>query len=60
MVKWVLFEYGKNGSYKNCCIPTIDGMSLMDCTSNKAKKIIGKLDICVSLQKKSGIKCPIF
>ena len=35
-------------------------MSLMDCTSNKAKKIIGKLDICVSLQKISGIKCPIF
>lgn len=60
MVKWVLFEYGKNGSYKNCCIPTIDGMSLMDCTSNKAKKIIGKLDICVSLQKILGIKCPIF
>ena len=60
MVKWVLWEYGKNGGYKNVCIPTVDGMSLLDISANKAKKVLGKLDICNSIQKITGNCLPIF
>lgn len=60
IVKWVLWEYGKNGSYKNVCIPTVDGMSLLDISANKAKKVLGKLDICNSIQKITGNCLPIF
>ena len=60
MVKWVLWEYGKNGSYKNVCIPTVDGMSLLDISANKAKKVLGKLDICNSIQKITGNCLPVF
>lgn len=51
LVKWQLFTYTKSGGYKTVCIPTIDNKSLLDCTSNKAKKIMGKIDICLSIQK---------
>ena len=60
IVKWVLWEYGKNGSYKNVCIPTVDGMSLLDISANKAKKVLGKLDICNSIQKITGNCLPVF
>ena len=60
MVKWVLWEYGKNGGYKNVCIPTVDGMSLLDISANKAKKVLGKLDICNSIQKITGNCLPVF
>lgn len=60
IVEWQLFEYAKNGGYKSCCIPKIDGMSLLDISSNKAKKLIGKLDICNSIQKLEGIQTLIF
>ena len=29
LVKWQLFEYAKNGNYKSCCIPTVDGKSIL-------------------------------
>ena len=60
IVKWVLWEYGKNGSYKNVCIPTVDGMSLLDNSANKAKKVLGKLDICNSIQKITKNCLPVF
>lgn len=60
IVKWVLWEYGKNGGYKNVCIPTVDGMSLLDISANKAKKVLGKLDICNSIQKITGNCLPVF
>lgn len=59
LVKWQLFTYTKSGGYKTVCIPTIDNKSLLDCTSNKAKKIMGKIDICLSIQKICNINCPL-
>ena len=60
MVKWQLWELAKNGGYKNVCIPTVDGMSLLDISENKAKKVLGKLDICNQIQKITGNCLPVF
>ena len=59
LVKWQLFEYAKNGNYKSCCIPTVDGKSILTTMSNKGNKILGRVDICNSIQKISGISVPI-
>lgn len=59
LVKWQLFEYAKNGNYKSCCIPTVDGKSILTTMSNKGNRILGKVDICNSIQKISGISVPI-
>lgn len=59
LVKWKLFEYAKNGNYKSCCIPTVDGKSILTTMSNKGNRILGRVDICNSIQKISGISVPI-
>ncbi len=59
LVKWQLFEYAKNGNYKGCCIPTVDGKSILTTMSNKGNRILGRVDICNSIQKISGISVPI-
>lgn len=59
LVKWQLFEYAKNGKYKGCCIPTVDGKSILTTMSNKGNRILGRVDICNSIQKISGISTPI-
>lgn len=59
LVKWQLFEYAKNGNYKSCCIPTVDGKSILTTTSNKGNRILGRVDICNSIQKISDISVPI-
>lgn len=59
LVKWQLFEYAKNGNYKSCCIPTVDGKSILTTMSNKGNRILGRADICNSIQKISGISAPI-
>lgn len=59
LVKWQLFEYAKNGNYKSCCIPTIDGKSILTTMSNKGNRILGRVDICNSIQKISDISVPI-
>jgi DNA repair exonuclease SbcCD ATPase subunit len=59
LVKWQLFEYAKNGNYKSCCIPTVDGKSILTTMSNKGNRILGKVDICNSIQKISDISVPI-
>lgn len=59
MVRWILFDYQKNGEYKECCIPTVDGRRFGDST-NTGREIIGKLDICNSLQKFFGMEVPVF
>lgn len=59
LVKWQLFEYAKNGNYKSCCIPTVDGKSILTTMSNKGNRILGRVDICNSIQKISGISAPI-
>lgn len=60
LIKWQLFEYAKNGNYKSCCIPTVDGKSILTTMSNKGNRILGRVDICNSIQKISDISCPIF
>lgn len=59
LVKWQLFEYAKNGNYKSCCIPTVDEKSILTTMSNKGNRILGRVDICNSIQKISGISVPI-
>ena len=59
LVKWQLFKYAKNGNYKSCCIPTVDGKSILTTMSNKGNRILGRVDICNSIQKISGISAPI-
>lgn len=60
IVEFQLFTHNKSGGYVNCCIPKVDGMSLLDISSNKAKKLIGKLDICNSIQKLEGVQSCVF
>lgn len=60
IVKWQLFETAKNGNYKSVCVPMIDGKSILTTMSNKGNRILGKVDICRSIQKISGINCPIW
>lgn len=59
LVKWQLFEYAKNGNYKSCCIPTVDGKSILTTMSNKGNRILGRVDICNSIQKISAMSVPI-
>ena len=60
IVKWKLFEIGKSGGYKSDCIPMVDGKSILTTMSNKGNRIIGRIDICNSIQKMSGIRCPVW
>lgn len=60
LVKWLLFEYAKNGNYKSVCVPMVDGKSILTTMSNKGNRILGRIDICNSIQKISGITCPIW
>ncbi len=60
LVKWKLFENAKNGNYKSVCIPQVDGKSILTTISNKGNRILGKLDICRSIQKIEGISAPIW
>lgn len=59
-VKWQLFELNKSGGYKSVCIPTMDGKSILDISSNKGNRILGKLDICNSIQKIVNINTTVF
>lgn len=59
LVKWQLFTYTKSGGYKSCCIPTVDEKSILTTMSNKGNRILGRVDICNSIQKISGISVPI-
>ena len=59
IVKWLLFDYQKNGEYKEVCIPTIGGKRFGDST-NTGREIEAKLDICNSFQKFFGMQVPIF
>lgn len=60
LVKWKLFELNKSGGYKSVCIPTVDGKSILTTMSNKGNRILGRIDICNSIQKISGITCPVW
>lgn len=59
LVKWILFDYQKNGEYKEVCIPEIDGKRFGDST-NTGREIEAKLDICNSFQKFFNMYVPVF
>lgn len=59
LVKWKLFELNKSGGYKSVCIPTVDGKSILTTMSNKGNRILGRVDICNSIQNISGMSVPI-
>ncbi len=60
LVRWQLFEFAKNGGYKSTCIPTVDGKSILTTMSNKGNRILGRIDICNSIQRISNVVCPIW
>lgn len=59
LVKWKLFELNKSGGYKSVCIPTVNGKSILTTMSNKGNRILGRVDICNSIQKISSMSVPI-
>lgn len=59
LVKWKLFELNKSGGYKSVCIPTVNGKSILTTMSNKGNRILGRVAICNSIQKISGMSVPI-
>ena len=60
LVQWQLFETAKNGNYKSTCIPMVDGKSIITTISNKGNRILGRVDICQSVQDIAGISVPIW
>lgn len=60
LVQWKLFDNAKNGNYKSVCIPMVDSKSILTTMSNKGNRILGRIDICKSIQKISGINCPVW
>lgn len=60
LVQWQLFETAKNGNYKSACIPMVDGKSILTTISNKGNRILGRVDICQSVQDIAGISVPIW
>lgn len=59
IVKWQMFDYQKNGDYKDCCIPTIDGKWFGEST-NTGREVLAKLDIIKGLQRFYGQHYPVF
>lgn len=59
IVKWMFFDYQKNGEYKEVCIPTIDGKRFGTHT-NTGLEVLAKLDILKGLQKYFGQYYPVF
>lgn len=59
IVKWQLFAYQKNGEYKDCCIPLIDGKRFGEST-NTGREVLAKLDIIKGLQRFYGRFYPVF
>lgn len=59
IVRWKLFDYQKNGEYKEVCVPMVDGKEF-GVTTNTGREIQAKLDICNSFQKFFDMFVPIF
>ena len=65
IVRWKLFDFQKNGEYKEVCIPTVlDGETgiykVFGDTTNTGREIEAKIDICNSFQKFFDMYVPIF
>nr|DAK54037.1 MAG TPA: chromosome partition protein [Caudoviricetes sp.] len=59
IVSWKLFDYQKNGEYKEVCVPMVDGKEF-GVTTNTGREIQAKLDICNSFQRFFDMFVPIF
>lgn len=59
IVRWKLFDYQKNGEYKEVCVPMVDGKEF-GVTTNTGREIQAQLDICNSFQKFFDMNVPIF
>lgn len=65
IVRWKLFDFQKNGEYKEVCIPTVldeeSGIyKVFGDTTNTGREIEAKIDICNSFQKFFNMYVPIF
>lgn len=60
IVKWKLWELSKGGEYKSVCVPMVNSKSILSTMSNKGNRILGRIDICRSLQNINGFICPIW
>ena len=59
LVKFVLFDYLKNGSYTDCCKVTLDGKTLGEST-NTGREVLAKIDIVNGLQNFYKEYFPVF
>lgn len=59
LVKWKMFDYLKNGSYTETCIPMV-GDKELGAALNNAMQIRAKIDICDSLQRFYDTHNPVF
>ena len=59
LVKWKMFDYLKNGSYTETCIPMV-GDKELGAALNNAMQIRAKIDICDSLQRFYNTHNPVF
>lgn len=57
-VTWKLWENHKNGEYKTCCVPLIDGYDIRS-TANHGRVLEAQMDIALSIQKIVGINAPV-
>lgn len=65
IVSWKLFDYQKNGEYKEVCVPTVPDektgiYKVFGKTTNTGREIEAKIDICNSFQKFFDMYVPIF
>ena len=59
MVDFKLFDYQKNGEYKEVCVPQYKGKD-MRVSTNTGLEMAMKLDIIEGLQKFYGLYFPVF
>lgn len=59
IVRWQMFEYQKNGEYRECCVPLIDAKRFGEST-NTGREVLAKLDIIKGLQKFYKQFYPVF
>ena len=59
IIKWVLFETLKNGTYKDACIPTINGKKFGE-SMNTGLETLARIDAMNGIQKFFGLDYPIF
>lgn len=59
IIKWVLFETLKNGTYKDACIPTIDGKKFGE-SMNTGLETLAKIDAMNGIQKFFNLDYPIW